>query len=106
MVNTVEVLSEQVGCWGARTRRYILRCRERLFQISVVPLPEDDGPERDATYWVEINELPTARFDEQPSIVGSVALSCGGRRDPLAAATRVVDRLTDDQIAGLLARVV
>ena len=104
MVDTVEVLSEQVGCWGARTRLYILRCRERLFRVSVVPLPDDESPTRDADYWVEINELPTARFAEQPSIVGSVALCCGDRRDPLAAATRVVDRLTDDQIAGLLVR--
>ncbi|HET9016492.1 MAG TPA: hypothetical protein VFN57_12915 [Thermomicrobiaceae bacterium] len=103
-MDSVEVLSEQVGCWGAHTRLYILRCRERLFRVSVVPHPADEGPERDEAYWVEISELPTARFDAQPSIVGNVALSCSGR-DPLAAARRVVDRLTDEQIAGLLARV-
>lgn len=104
MVDTVEVLSEQIGVWGAQTCLYVLRCREREFQVSIVPLPEDDNLGFDAAYSIGISELLRSHHAEPLSIVGNLTLSCCGRQNPLATAARVIDRLTDHRMAELFKR--
>ena len=59
MANSVEILSQQYGCWGERTWLYHLRCQGRCFQVSIVSLLDRDsrGAARDEAYAVAIRVI-------------------------------------------------
>ena len=94
MCDTVDVVSEQIDYLGKDSGRYVVAFQDRQFQISLVPLSDDDRC-TDAQFWVDINELPIDANDALGLrlTIDRVRMRCDGRAAALATSIRVIRRL-------------
>lgn len=92
MANSVEVLSEQYGCWGEGTWLYYVRYQEQCFQVSIASLLDRDSRGAAEAYWADVREWHLIT-DEVPLVqptLPEVGIDCSTRDEAYGAAIRVI----------------